>query len=44
VESRDLWCGGHLLDVQVHVGELLAEGAQQVGQDGQGEGGGEADP
>jgi hypothetical protein len=31
------------VDVQVDVGELVAEPAQQVGQDGQGEGGGEAD-
>jgi hypothetical protein len=44
VQGSDLRCGGHLVDVQVHVGELLPEGAQQAGQDGQCEGGGEADP
>jgi hypothetical protein len=42
-QGGDLRGGGHLPDVQVHAGEPLPEVAQQPGQDGQGEGGGEAD-
>jgi hypothetical protein len=44
VQGGDLRRGGHLVDVQVHLGKPLPEGAQQAGQDRQGEGGGEADP
>lgn len=36
--------GGHFPDVQPHGGKPFAEGSQQAGQDGQSQGGGEADP
>ena len=44
MQGGDLRSGGHLVDVQVYTGELVTEGAQQTGQDRQGEGGGETDP
>lgn len=44
MQGGDLGSGGHLVDVQADAGEPVTEGAQQAGQDGQREGGGEADP
>ncbi|GAB3907879.1 hypothetical protein GCM10027612_81570 [Microbispora bryophytorum subsp. camponoti] len=43
-QGGDLRRRGHLADVQADAGETLPEVAEQTGQDGQGEGGGEADP
>lgn len=44
VQSSDLRHGGHLVDVQMHIGVPVPEGAQHAGQHGQGQRGGEADP